>query len=284
MKRIVIIFIFLVVSMSVRSQSVSTLAKIEPNFGDGMVVTPEGDILVSGGYNKTSILKITREGKVSTYIDSLPGPVGMGFDSNGNLFVSNYTGNSIVKITPKKEIINFAQDLDGPAGLIVNDNNEIFVTLYGAGFSGTGGKILKFKPDGSFLEISSENGLQDAIGIVLDDNKNIYATNFVGGNLIKVDTYNQSEKVATIPNAKINQITYLDNYIYLPSPNLKKIFRFNLSNGNIELFAGTGEDTIVDGSLLTSGFNMPNSCAIDANNGILYILEHNDGLIRKIKL
>lgn len=284
MKKTAIILILLVICKPVFSQSLSTLAKIEPDFGDGMIVTPEGDILVSGGYNKTSILKITREGKVSTYIDSLPGPVGMGFDSAGNLFVSNYTGNSIVKIAPNKEVINFAIGLDGPAGLIVNDSDEILVTLYGANFSGTGGKILKFKPDGSFMEITSENGLQDAIGIVFDDNKTIYATNFVGGNLFKVNTYNQIETVATIPNAKINQITYFDNYVYLPSPNLRKVFRFNISNRTIEHFAGSGEDVIIDGELLTSGFNMPNSCAIDVSRRILYILEHKKGLIRKIKL
>ncbi|GGK31678.1 hypothetical protein GCM10007962_27600 [Yeosuana aromativorans] len=282
--RSIVVIIFLVSSSWVFSQSVSTLAKIEPNFGDGMIVTPKGDILVSGGYNKTKILKITKEGLVSTYIDSLPGPVGLGFDSKGNLYVANYTGNSISKITPTKEINEFAINLDGPAGLIVNDSDEILITLYGANFSGTGGKILKFKPDGSFMEITSENGLLDAIGIVLDDNKNLYVTNFLGGNLFKVDRNNQLEKVATIPNAKINQITYFNNYVYLPSPNLRKIFRFNISNGTIEHFAGTGADTIIDGPLLTSGFNMPNSCAIDVSRRILYILEHKKGLIRKIKL
>jgi DNA-binding beta-propeller fold protein YncE len=284
MKKTAIILILLVICKPVFSQSVSTLAKIEPDFGDGMIVTPEGDILVSGGYNKTKILKIAKEGLVSTFIDGLPGPVGMGFDSKGNLYVANYTGNTISKITPTKEISYFAINLDGPAGLIVNDSDEILITLYGTNFSGTGGEILKFKPDGSFMEITSENGLQDAIGIVLDDNKTIYATNFVGGNLFKVNIFNQIETVATIPNAKINQITYFNNYIYLPSPNLRKIFRFNISNETIEHFAGTGADTIIDGPLLTSGFNMPNSCAIDVSRRILYILEHKKGLIRKIKL
>ncbi|SFS69950.1 Vgb family protein [Lutibacter maritimus] len=282
MKRLPMVIIALISFTAIFSQDVSTLAKIESNYGDGMIVTPDGDILVSGGYNKTTILKVTPNGKVSTYIDDLPGPVGMGFDSKGNLYVSNYTGNSIIKITPNKVVSDFAKNLDGPAGLAVDENDDIFVTLYGAGFSGTGGKILKFKPDGSFVEYFTGNGLQDAIGIIFDNQKNIYTTNFVGGDLFKVGVNKQMSKPASIPNAKINQITYFDHYVYLPSPNLRKIFRYNVLNGKLEHFAGTGEENVTDGTLKASEFNMPNSCAIDASNGKLYILEHKLGLIREI--
>lgn len=266
------------------SQKVHTLAKIEPRFGDGMIIAPNGDLLVSGGYDKTKILKITRSGSVSTFLDNLPGPVGMGFDSKGNLFVANYMGNSIFKITPDMEVSTFAKGLDGPSGLVVNKNDEIFVSLYGANFSGTGGKILKFQQDGTFVDYTKGNGLQDVIGITLDESDNIFVSNFKDGFLFKVNMDGEVVKVASIDDAKINQIVYHDGFVYLPSPNLRIVYRFNVSQGSFQNFAGTGGDKIINGELIDSQFNMPNSCAIDTVKNKLYVLEHKLGVIREIDL
>jgi DNA-binding beta-propeller fold protein YncE len=138
--------------IALQAQQVTTLATIPTNYGDGMILSAEGDILVSGGYMEDTILRITPAGVVSNFISGLPGPVGLGFDTADNLYVANYSGNSISKITPNVTVTEFASGLDGPAGLIVSENDEIFVTLYGANLSGNGITVLKFNLDGTSEE------------------------------------------------------------------------------------------------------------------------------------
>jgi sugar lactone lactonase YvrE len=247
-------------------------------------MTPEGDILVSGGFNKNNILKITLEGEVTEYVTGLPGPVGMGFDSDGNLYVSNYTGNSISKVTPEGTITEFASGLDGPAGLIVTESNEIFVTLFGANFSGTGSTVLKFDLDGNSEVYASGNGVLDAIGITEDENQDLFITNFVGGDVFKVDTSQNIETIATVAGAQINQIVYSNEYVYIPSPNLRMIYRVNTSDGSVEHFAGSGGSSTTDGELLEAEFNFPNSCTVNEAGDTLYVLDGQVGLIRAIDL
>lgn len=263
------------------AQYVSTIATIPTNFGDGMIVSPDGDVLVSGGWNKDNILKITTEGVVSDYVTGLPGPVGMGFDSEGNLYVSNYSGNSISKVTPEGVVSEFASELDGPAGLIVSDGDEIFVTLYGANFSGNGKTVLKFDLDGNSEIYAFGSGIKDAIGITMDENQLMYVTNFAGGDVFTVDSNQIITNFSMVAGASINQIVYADNYVYIPSPNLRKIFRVNTTDGIAEHYAGTGGNQIVDGELLEAQFNKPNSCAISQTGDTLYIL---DGALGKIRM
>lgn len=264
-------------------QYVSTIDTIETNFGDGMLVTPEGDILVSGGYNKTKILKITLDGVVSDFVTGLPGPVGMGYDSDENLYVANYSGNSISKVTPEGQVSEFASGLDGPAGLIVN-NDIIYVTLYGANFSGNGQTVLKFDLDGNSEIYASGEGIMDAIGITMDENQVMYVTNYTGGNVYSIDTNQTISSFSSVTGASINQIVYANNYVYIPSPNLKKIYRVNTTDSTAEHYAGTGANQVVDGPLLEAQFNKPNSCAISQTGDTLYILDGSLGRIRMIDM
>ncbi len=280
----IIILLFISSFFTVTAQEVTTLASIPSNYGDGMIMSPEGDVLVSGGWNKDNILKITPEGVVTEYVSGLPGPVGMGFDSDGNLYVSNYTGNSISKVTPEGVITEFASELDGPAGLIVTDNNEIFVTLYGDNFSGTGSTVLKFDLNGNSEVYAYGNGILDAIGVTMDENQDLYITNLLGGKVIKVGTNQNMETIATVTGANINQIVYSNEHVFVPAPNLRKIYRVNTNDGTVEHFAGSGGNSTTDGELLEAQFNFPNSCTINEAGDTLYILDGQVGLIRAIDL
>ena len=282
--KITLMIALLVAANTLLSQEVTTIATIPPNYGDGMIMTPEGDILVSGGFNKNTILQITPEGTVTELIDGLPGPVGMGFDSDGNLYVSNYTGNSISKITPGGDVTEFASGLDGPAGLIVTDSDEILVTLYGANFSGTGSTVLKFDLDGTSEVYASGSGILDAIGIIEDENQDLFITNLIGGDIFKVDSAQNIETIATVAGAQINQIVYSNGHVFIPAPNLRKIYRVNTSSGSVEHFAGSVGSTTTDGELLEADFNFPNSCAINAAGDTLYVLDGQVGLIRAVDL
>lgn len=263
---------------------VTTLATISPNYGDGMIMSPDGNILVSGGWDKNNILEITLDGGVSEYATGFIGPVGMGFDTNGNLYVANYSGNSISKVAPGGTITEFASGLDGPAGLIVSENDEIFVTLYGAGFSGTGSTLLKFDLDGTSEVYANGSGILDAIGLTIDENQDLFVTNFVGGEIYNVDSGQNIGSLATITGAQINQIVYSNEHVFIPSPNLRKIYRVNTNDGTVEHIAGSGGNSTTDGELLVAEFNSPSSCTVNAAGDTLYILDGQVGLIRAVNL
>jgi len=208
----------------------------------------------------------------------------MGFDSDGNLYVSNYTGNSISKVTPDGTVSSFASGLDGPAGLIVTESDEIFVTLYGAAFSGTGSTVLKFDLDGTSEVYAFGEGILDAIGITVDEDQNLFTTNFVSGNVFKVDPSQNIETFATVAGAQINQIVYSNDYVFIPAPNLRKIYVVNTTDGTVTHFAGSGGSATTDGALLDAQFNHPNSCAVNEAGNILYVLDGQVGLIRAIDI
>jgi sugar lactone lactonase YvrE len=227
---------------------------------------------------------VDKDGTVTDAVTDFYNPISPGFDSNNNMFITSYRRNLISKISPNGDSITFASGLDGPAGLIVNDDDEVFVTLPGANFSGNGQTVLKFLPDGTSEDYITGNGLLRPIGITLDEFKNIYVANYNGGSLFKVDTDRNITELANIPGAQINQITYSKGYVYIPSPNHRKIYRVNVNSGLVEHFAGSGGTTIIDSTLLESSFNFPNSAAVSPDGDSLYILDRNVGRIRLIDL
>lgn len=251
---------------------VSTLANTGFGAGNGMAVTPAGDLLVSGGLNAPSIVHITRNGQVSDFgAAALDSPMGMDYDSQGNLFVANYSTNTVHKITPDGTMTEFASGLDGPMGLVINSSNEVFVTLYGENLSGVGGAVLKFQPSGAMEVLATGNGMQDLIGIALGEDENIYVANSTGGSVFEivngaVSTY------AQLPESSINQIAYVNGYLYLPSSAPSVLYKIN-NAGEVETHAGTSTDAIINGDINEANFAAPNSIAVTDNGSHLYVLE-----------
>lgn len=276
------LFLSLLLSASAIAQQVTTLADLGERFGDDMLVNRDGDLLISGGYNKQKILKVDKAGEVSVFAEGLPGPVGMGFDSKGNLFVANYTGNSITRISPDGVQSEFASGLDGPAGLFVNTQDEVFVPMYGAKFSGTGATVVKFDAQGNQSVFATGDGLKDVIGIDRDENGRFYVNNFQNASIFLLETGKSTKKVH-ISEGRINQIAYSNGFLYIPSPTDKVVYRMD-QKGNVDVFSGNGEAQIVDGKLLEASYDFPNSIAISDDGKKIYILDGRLGKVRLISL
>ena len=181
-KRFLICALLLAGAVDLNAQTVSTLVNLNRGpFGDGLTVASSGDLFASGGFDKGTVFRITPEGNISDFATGLQGAVGAFFDSNQNLYVNSYTGNLLYKITTDGDASPFVTGLNGPAGVVLNADDEIFVTEFGANFSGTGGSIKKISPSGEVESYIKGGGLRDAIGIVLDEAGNIYASNLPSG-------------------------------------------------------------------------------------------------------
>lgn len=265
-------------------QEVTTLANSgiipPPNkYGaDGISVAENGDIFVSGGPLTNSIVRITSKGVVSEFATGFKSANGSDFDSKGNLFVADYASNVIRRITPDGIVSTFASDLDGPAGVYIDEKDNVIVGLYGANYSGKAATVLRITPDGTSSILATGGGLRDVIGVVGDENGDLYAGNYKGRQLYRI-TNGEVTLLATA-SVKINMIDYSRGYIYIA--NNGRVVRINTSTGEEELFAGTSESKTVNGPVASADFVKPTSLAFSPDENILYVVDQTTGDVRKI--
>lgn len=264
-------------------QEVTTLANsgIIPQKGngaDGISVAENGDVFVSGGPVTNSVVRITTEGVVSEFATGFKSANGSDFDSAGNLFVADYKSNVIRRVSPDGTVSTFASELDGPAGLYIDDKDNVIVGLFGANSSASGGTVLRITPDGVSSILATGNGLLDVIGVVGDENGELYAGNYRSGQLYKVTDGNVT--LLATASVKINMIDYSKGYIYIA--NNGRIVRINTSTGEEEPFSGTSESLTVNGPVNSADFVMPTSVAFSPDENILYAVDRITGDVRKI--
>jgi hypothetical protein len=260
-------------------RAVSTLAATGlANTTDGLAVDANGNIYVSGGPSAQNILRVTPEGEMSVFAAGF-NTNGSHFDSHGNLFVANYDEGSVRKITPDGVVSIFASALDGPAGVWVDPNDNVFVSLFGANFSGVGATVLKITPGGVVSTYASGGGLQDVIGIVGDENGRIYASNWAAGSLFDITDGNVNVMAANV--GRTNMICYNNGHIYMPGPADALVRRVTLEGG-VETFIGTTTRQTIDGPLAIADFERPNSCAFTQDGTIMYVMDRDNGLLRKV--
>jgi sugar lactone lactonase YvrE len=258
-------------------RSVSTVATAaDPWASDGVAVAANGDIYVS---NWTSISRVTPEGQVSVFATGFVTANGFNFDSKGNLFVADFEGNAVRKVTPDGVVTTFASGLNGPAAVWVDKDDNLLVSLYGAGYSGTGAAVLKITPAGAISTYAAGGGLQDVVSILSDENGNVYAGNWASGTLFNITNGNVS--VLAEVGGVSNHVCYRHGYIYVPSPSIAQVRRVSLS-GTVDTFSGTETRQIIDGPLASADFERPNSCTISRDGTIMYVMEREKGLLRRI--
>jgi len=265
-------------------QEVTTLANSgivpgEKKYGaDGISVAKNGDVYVSSGPLSKGIIKITPRGVVSEFATGFKSANGSDFDSIGNLFVADYASNAVKRVTPDGEVSIFADNLDGPAGVYVDHDDNVIVGLYGSNFSGKGRTVLRISPDGKQSVLATGNGLKDVIGVVGDENGEIYAGNYKGGELFRL--IDGKLKLLAKVSVKVNMIDYSQGYIYIA--NDSRIVRVNTSTGQEESFSGTSESTTKDGPIASADYVMPTALAFSEDESILYVVDQTTGDVRKI--
>jgi len=171
-----------------------------------------GGELYESGVLSGSIHTFSSGGSESTFASGLQSPVGMAFDSSGDLFVADndviyeYTpdgartvfasgagafclafdaygnlfadsGNTIVEITPSGDMSTFATGLDHPTALAFNSAGDLFEADDGSG------NINEFTPDGT--ETAFASGLDGPFDIAFNHSGDLFETNYFGGSIME---------------------------------------------------------------------------------------------------
>jgi sugar lactone lactonase YvrE len=263
------------------AQPVRTIRAASTGIGDAIAVGPNGDIFGCPGRGIETLIRITPDGQRSIFVQGQGSPTGIDFDSKGNIFVVNYQKNNVVKVTPEGAATVFASGLNGPAHVVINRADELFVSEFGANFSGTGRTVVKILPDGTMTDYVVGQGLQDVIGLALDEEENLYVGNWQSGRIYKSTGTNQLALFADV-NGTVNQIGYHRGFVYAPS-NDRRIYRID-RQGKIHHFAGDPRTGRNDGLLLESRFPLPNSIAFSNDGDTIYINDGPDGALRSLSL
>jgi len=74
--------------------------------------------------------------------DGLNSPVGMAYDTSGNLYVANWSAGTVLRFTPDGQRRVFAKGLSGPSGLAISTGGDIYVASYSENV------VWRFTPSG----------------------------------------------------------------------------------------------------------------------------------------
>ncbi|MBI3868644.1 MAG: hypothetical protein HY299_08955 [Verrucomicrobia bacterium] len=220
------------------------------------------DTLFVADYANHSIHQVTPEGVASLFASNgLSGPVGLAFDSAGNLYVGDYGSGSIKKLTPEGAVSIF--DNSGvvtPDGLACDRAGNLYVA------NQRNNTIEKYTPDG-VPSVFASSGLFNPVGLVFDRAGNLYAANH---------SNNTIQKFTPEGVGSIFASSGLFNPTGLAFDSAGNLYAANLNSSTIQKFTPSG-----DGSLFANtGLDAPWGLAFDSA-GNLYASNQGSGTIEK---
>jgi hypothetical protein len=280
---------------------------------NAIVIDTSGNLFVTD-YSNNRIRKITSDRVVTTFTTGVSSPRGIVIDSNGDFYITEQNNNRISKITSAGVVTILAGSgtatfLDGtgtgasfnlPMDLTIDKNNNLYIADYSnhrIRKITSAGVVTTFAGSGTASNgdgIGTNAGLNNPIGIAIDQNGNLYVSN-VGNSTIRKIT--SSRVVTTFAGSGTG--TYFDGTgtnsgfsnpygvcvdtygnLYISDYNNSRIRKITPS-GVVTTLAGSGISGSTDGVGTNATLNGPRGIAVDSS-GNIYIGEQAGFYIRKL--
>lgn len=262
---------------------VSTLATFESGTG-GLTVAPDGTLYHSdfgsklGGPSKggNRVFKITPQGEVSVFATSLRGASGSEWGQDGWLYQSNIGGNTVSRIDPKGKVETFSSGgLFNPVGIVQEPSHDGQSGDFLVANCGSG-SIQRISPSGESTLWVKNSLLACPNGIVVDEQANVYTSNFMNGNVVEITPDGNTSVLATLPGNNNGHLFFHHNALWVVARSAHQIYRVDLDDenrGTVTLIAGSGEKGGKDGPALEATFCYPNDLGFSPDGTVLYINE-----------
>lgn len=236
--------------------------------GDGNVYVADFGALLSDRETMgRQVFRLPPDGSVSVFATGFEGASGNAFDSRGNLYQSNIRGNFVSRVAADGSGVVFAREgIDGPVGIAIDDNDVLYVANCG------GQSIQRVTPGGESTMFARSDLFRCPNGITLDDRHNLYVANFYNGDVLKIDPGGHVNRLATLPGDNNGHLAFHERALYVVARKDHRIYRVSL-DGDVEVFAGTGERGHRDGPSVEATFSYPNDIAIAPDGHAFYIDE-----------
>ena len=287
MNRKILVWTFLACVVSggqTTAGEVSTVFVVEAN--GGVTLDSAGDIYAAnyGPINAITgsefVWKISPTGAFDPLIFATDINIATGndFDSEDNLYQSNFGGHSISKIDPSGVVELFSSAINGPVGIAIDEMDNLFVN------SCHDNSISQIAPDGMTTVFVSSGQFNCPNGITRAPNGDFYVINWHDGRIFHVTAAGVLSNFATIAPPG-GHVTIAGDRLYATSFGANQIYGLELSGANAGIVVasiGTGTAGSTDGSYSVASFNQPNGITTDATGEILYVTDQNG--VRKIVL
>jgi hypothetical protein len=288
MKKIILASLLISTSFStLLAQNVSTVATGLGSSLGGIVVDSIGNIYVSVR-SADQIKKIDPQGNVTIYCNSgLNDPVGLAFDTQGNLYVANFGGNfgtTVSKIpSGGGPATNYITGISAPFALEQYDGDTLIVQEY------FDKKVYKVHPGGGVASspsvplLATPPGGTRGGGIGVLPNKDLIICTFGSFYSYKLDisTNTLTQLSGPLSYAQLDISNGVGTDFYFGDYNLYKVYKLDGTTGSVTAYAGTGTPGGADGPIATAQFNIPYFLWSDPF-GTIYLTESGTGKVRKI--
>jgi sugar lactone lactonase YvrE len=213
--------------------------------------------------NNGNVVQLTPSGATSNYGTGYNAPIGLAFDSQGNLYVENYGDGTIVQETPSGVSTTVASGFPALAlnsGLAVDAAGNLFVAMQDLSDESQG-SIVEVAPDGSTSTFVS--GLNYPISVIFDPS----------GNLLMVAN-GEVEKVT--PGGVVSTYTSsVPNPIGIALDPVGNLFVSDFVDGTVYEVAPGGAT-----SLYASGLGTPYAIAVDAGENLFVVNSADQSVIQ----
>lgn len=206
-------------------------------FPINVIKGPDGKLYVTE-YSGNVIIKMDIDGQnKTTFASGLNQPIGMTFDASGNLYVAEHSGSAVKKIAPDGTVTVVKNSGMGILTGIVKDSSD---KLFAIGYST--GTIYKMDLDGSnFTTLKSGLQTSSLIGLTIDANDNLYATDRYNNKVIKITPDGTTTDFATNITGAQGITLADDGYFYVVSTG-RLVTKLD-SNGTLVTTYSTGTFT-----------------------------------------
>lgn len=267
----------------VQATTVTTVASNFPANG-GIAIDTKGDFYVSDFKGAgspqnplgTIVRKVTMQGNVEPFTTDVLTPTGLLFGPSGDLYVSNAHSNSIKRVTLDGHTTVFAEHVPWPSGILFDDQGNLYTpNCTNESRTANGHSIYKISPSAVVSVYLTSELLQCGVGIVADDENNMYVSNWNDRRILKITPEREISTIATIPGTAgqwIANMVYLKGKLYVAGFSTNRVWQVTL-DGTVSVLAGSGAAGRTDGEALAASFNQPNGIAVANSREALYILD-----------
>ena len=256
---------------------VTTLAEIPGGTGGlvadgkGFVYSAEfGNILGDPNTAGTRLFRIAPDGKTTVFATGFQGASGVALGADGILYQANIRGGFVSRVAPDGTVTTFVKEgLRGPVGVVIDGQGTLWIANCG------GNSIQKVTADGASSRFAESPLLKCPNGITLDHRGNLYTANFYNGDVIKITPKGEATVLATLPGGNNGHLAFADDALYVVARETHQIYTVSL-DGEVTLYAGSGEKGGTDGPLLKASFCYPNDIAVSPDGTRFYVNEISD--------